>query len=153
MPEDILSILMQLLVDNWNPVNTESITPDFHDGPLSPQKGPHQVFPKNVPNEDALGTSGFHGMNPATGGGNQMFKGMVFIDSYSQQGDTLPHPDLVTRKFTDEIMRIVRENTHLVTGYDYVSFLGINRKPPQQGELPLSVTRSSRIGFQWRIDG
>lgn len=151
MPDDILSVIFQLIRDNWNPVNTSSITPLFGTGYLEGQGGPHQVQTKNVPNEDATGTSGVHGINPG-GGNNQLLRGLVFMDAIAEEGDGLLDPDLLTNQFAREIMRIVRANMNTVAGYDYISFLGYNRVPPQQGDRPFKIIRSCRIGFQWRIE-
>ncbi len=151
-PEDIISILLTLISGgNWNPANTSSITPEFFAGYLSGQGGPHQVCIENTPNEDALGTSGVHGIN-SSGGNNQLYRGLTFIDAFAEEGDGLGDPDLLTNEFVREIQRIVRANMNSVAGYDYISFLGYNRIPPQQGVLPRTIRRSCRIGFQWRIE-
>ena len=69
-----------------------------------------------------------------------------------EEGDGLGDPDLLTDQFVREVQRIIRINMILVVGYDYVSFLGYNRIPPQHGVRPLMIRRSCRIGFQWRIE-
>ncbi len=150
-PADIISILITLIADNWNSANTSSITPEFGAGWTEGQGNVHQVKVANVPNEDAIGTTGVHGIN-SSGGNNQMLRGLAFIDCVAEEGDGLVDPDLLTNQFVREVQRIVRANMNSVAGYDYVSFLGYNRVPPQQGERPLMIRRSCRIGFQWRIE-
>lgn len=150
-PEDIISILITLLDANWTPGNTSSITPEFGAGWTEGQGPAHQVKVANTPNEDALGTSGVHGIN-SSGGNNQLMRGLTFIDCVAEEGDGLVDPDLITDQFVREVHRIVKANMNSVAGYDYVSFLGYNRVPPQQGVRPLMIRRSCRIGFQWRIE-
>jgi hypothetical protein len=48
-PDDILSLIFQLLRDNWDDTNTSNITPLFGTGYLEGQGGPHQVQTKNIP--------------------------------------------------------------------------------------------------------
>jgi hypothetical protein len=83
---------------------------------------------------------------------NQLFRGLLFVDAISEEGDGLQDPDLLTNLFAREIARIVRANINSVAGYDYVSFLGYNRVPPQQGDRPFKIIRSCRIGFQFRVE-
>ena len=150
-PDDIISVIYLLMSANWASANTSSITPLFGAGYLEGQGGPHQMQVKNVPSEDALGSNGVYGINPG-GGNNQMFRGMVFVDCIAEEGDGLLDPDLLTDQFSRELARIVRANMNSVAGYDFVSFLGYNRVPPQQGDRPFKIIRSCRIGFQWRIE-
>lgn len=151
-PEDIVSVLYKLIRDNWNPVNTNSITPLFGTGYLNAQDpNPHQVHVENVPADNATGTSGIHGINPG-GGNNQLFRGLAFVDCIAEEGDNVADPDYMSNLFSMEVARIVRANTLSIVGYDYISFLGYNRIPPRQGDHPFKITRSCRIGFQWRIE-
>lgn len=150
-PKDIISVLVTLMSSQWNPNNTLNIIPKFGVGQTETQGPPHQVLVRNVPSEDATGTSGVHGINPG-GGNNQLLRGMVFVNCIAEEGDGLPDIDEVTNAFVRELMRIIRANMNSVAGYDYISFLGYNRIPPQQGDHPFRVTRSCRIGFQFRIE-
>ena len=150
-PEDIISILITLIEVNWTSANTSTITPEQGAGWTEGQGGPHQVKVANTPIEDAIGTSGVHGINPG-GGNNQLLRGLTFIDCIAEEGDGLPDPDLLTDQFVREVQRIIRANMNSVVGYDYVSFLGYNRVPPQHGVRPLMIRRSCRIGYQWRIE-
>lgn len=150
-PDDIIPVLIALIADNWTKANTEEIEPEFGAGWTEGQGPVHQVKVANTPNEDAIGTTGVHGINPS-GGNNQLLRGLTFIDCTAEEGDGLVDPDLITNLFVREVHRIIRVNMNNVAGYDYVSFLGYNRIPPQQGVRPLMIRRSCRIGFQWRIE-
>ncbi len=150
-PEDIISVLVTLIEANWNNANTESIDPEFGAGYTEGQGGIYQVKVDNTPSENALGTSGVHGIN-SSGGNNQLLRGMTFVDCIAEEGDGHLDPDLITDKFVREVQRIIKANMNSVAGYDYVSFLGYNRIPPAQGVRPLTIRRSCRIGFQWRIE-
>ncbi len=150
-PNDIISTLITILHSQWNPDNTNNIIPEIGAGFTEGQKVAHQVLVKNVPSEDALGTSGVHGIN-SSGGNNQLMRGLAFIDCMCEEGDRKLDPDMVTNLFVREVQRIVRANMNSIAGYDYISFLGYNRITPEQGVRPLTIKRSCRIGFQWRIE-
>ena len=152
MPNDIIALLVALFSDNWTPSNTAGITPQILVGHTEGEGGPHRVLVNNVPSEDATGTSGIAGIG---GGGGivQVLRGMAFVDCIAVVGDGLPDPDRITNLFTREVQRILIANVTSVAGYDYVSFLGYNRVPPQQGGVPFKIRRSCKVGFQWRIAG
>lgn len=150
MPDDILSVIYKLINNNWQTGNVNGAQPSIKVGHFDPQDpNPYQVNVKNVPSEDATGTSGVHGISPG-GGNNQLFRGLVFVDVTADAVSGVMDPDRATDLFVKEITRIIRANMNSVAGYDYVSFLGFNRAPPEKGERPLRVTRSCRIGYQWR---
>ena len=152
MPQpDIAVKLLNILVSEWDPSKTLKVLPEIGSGFFDGQGGSYQVLVENTPNEDAIGTSGVHGIN-SSGGNNQLYRGLTFINCMAERDDGLLDPDQITDAFVKEVQRIVRKHMNTVAGYDYISFLGYNRIPPQHGVRPLMVSRSCRIGFQWRIE-
>lgn len=147
MPDDIIKLLIALLSGNWNNSNTSSVTPEFGVG-NEEEGGSYRVLISNVPNEDATGTSGVAGIGPG-GSAVQIMRGLVFVNC-SVVIDGAHDPDELSDQFAREIQRIVVANINNVAGYDYVSFLGFNRVPPQNDNNPFRIQRSCRIGYQWR---
>ena len=152
MPEDIIPLLISLIEDNWDNSNTLDITPEVTVGHTEGAVGTYSIVIRNLPNEDAVGTSGVYGLGSG-GTAVQLNRGLIFIECAADIGDGTQDPDSATDKFAKEIRRILMEFLTSVAGYDYVSFLGVNRIPPQNKDHPFRIIRSCRIGYQWRYHG
>ena len=150
-PADIITLLVTLLETDWTSANTSSVTPVFTTGWFDGQAGPNQVVVAGTPDESARGTSGIAGIEP--GGGNvQQIQGITFVESIAEQRtDSVVNPKLLSYQFMREVQRIIMANVNSVAGYDYVSFLGTNRRPPSEAERPFTAGYSSRIGYGFRF--
>ena len=151
-PTDIVVLLIALLDANWTPGNTGSITPEVGSGWFEPGGGPNQVVVAGVPDESARGSSGIAGIRP--GGGNvQQMAGVCLVECFSEErDDAIDNPEKLAHLFMREVQRIIMANVNSVAGYDYVSFLGANRRPPSEDERPFLYGQSCRIGFGWRLE-
>lgn len=127
LSEDPILTLQNLLVDNWNPANTSSITPRIHTGSFNHSWAQAQVAildPTEFPTGG--GETGFRGIESTTGNGVKFMIGRVTVGCYSHDDDNSgQNPRKLRFEMSEEIKRIIKANLYLVgTDLCWVSWLG-----------------------------
>lgn len=150
MPDDIVSTLIAKLETEWVAANTGNITPVFNTGWLDPQTdSPDQVAVSYLADETAVGGSGVDGLD-SSGKALQRMRGMIFVECYAEVASGSTNPKGRAYSFVREVQRIIMDSITGFSGFDYVSFLGMNQAPRLGEDRPGSVRYSCRIGYQWR---
>lgn len=156
-PDDLIPILLAEFQAEWNPANTNGITPTFDTGWFDPDNASdHQVIIHDNPNDDAFGSSGVWGMGSG-GGAHQLYRGLILVDTLArEQDDAATTAEQINAKeqaylMSNEVRRIILANITGFSGYDYVIFMGKNRVVSPQEARPRGIRYSCRIGYQYRL--
>lgn len=121
--------IKNLIRDNWDATNTESITPSIHHGWVDPGASSLEVTVSN-PEELPLdgGETGYSGINQ-DGKPVQNFTGTVEVNAWSDRDRTTENPRKMAWLMRVEIGRILHENYDPRPTYDIypLADLGANR--------------------------
>lgn len=129
MQDPVLTIL-NLVSNGWDNTNTSiSYDPAIHSGWHDTEANDPQVTVTHV-EEGASGATGFSGIDPSGAGPTQDIDGTVAVNCWSdREVESSVNPKKLTFEFTEEVKRIVKNNTLSATDLRYISYGGRNFRP------------------------
>lgn len=152
-------VVRSLLLDEWDDSNTHGLTPDIRTGWRDADLDAPQVT-VGPDDENALGDTGFSGMNPDGSGPTATVRGIVQVNAWATRSATPDvNPKSAVDAFTDEVRRIVRDHyliadhpTVDASNYRYISYLGREFMPetPQDPEAETMYRYLVEVRFEYQ---
>lgn len=148
MKDPKLSIL-DLLKANWDHSNTSlSYDPDLHTGWHNPEASNPEVTVSSARESPTAGGTGFSAIDPSGAGGVQEMEGIVAVDCWSNRDVADENPKSVIFEFSEEVKRIVKQNTFNADDLRYIVWRG-RREVTPENEPDVTFHYATRVWYQY----
>lgn len=144
--------VLDLVENGWDTSNTDiGYEPDFHTGWHNPEATEPEVTVSALNDETpGIGGTGFTGIDPSGAGGIQHPEGIVSIDCWSdREVEDDVNPKTVTFNFSEEVKRIIKNNTLSATDLTYLVYNGRDEVPPDGDEATPTFHYQVRAWYQY----